>query len=127
MPIERLPVAGEVSEREDLLNGAVRVALEGRAGVLTLSAAFGWRRGRDGATALEPGECYLSLEDRSGGELHAAAEVGSVSVDPDTGEARVRARFVAEEVSGALAEAGPRLALECTIGVAEWSGELRSG
>lgn len=125
MAAQRWRVAGEVSEREDLLDGRVRLSLEGEAGSLALSAAFGWRRGRAGVSALEPGDCFLSLEDAAGDELHAAAESGSVSIDPDTAAATVRARFVVEEASGGLAEPGQRLEMECAVGAEAWSGELR--
>jgi len=117
---DELTAAGEVTEREDLLDARVRVALEGEAGAWSVDAVFGWRRGRSGSISIEPQDSYLTLASDTE-ELNASALDGTVEVDPDTALARVEARLLIED--GPLT--GSRFAVELTIGVESWSGTIR--
>lgn len=117
---------GEVSEREDLLDGRVRVDLDGEAGGWQVAAAFAWRRGRGAESELDRADSFFTAVDGER-ELHASVRSGSVEVDPDTGVATVRAVLVVDEAEGGLAAAGDRLAVRCAVGAKTWSGELRAG
>jgi len=118
-PQEELSAAGEVTEREDLLDGRVRVAIEGEAGAWGLDAVFGWRRGRSGAIEIEPPDSYLTLLSDDA-EVNASAVDGTVEVDPDTALARIEARLVIEEGPSA----GSRLRADLAIGTESWSGSI---
>ena len=114
---------GEVSEREDLLDGRVLVQLEGDAEGWAVAASFGWQRGREGTSELDAAESALSIVDGAR-ELHASVESGTVAVDDDSGGARVRARLRVDEARGDLAAPGGRLSIDCAIDGERWSGEL---
>lgn len=116
-------VRGELSEREDLLDGRVLVQLEGDAGGWAVAASFGWRRGREGTIELDAAESALSIVDGAR-ELHASVESGTVTVDDDSGGVRVLARLRVDEVRGDLAVPGGGLSIDCTIDGERWSGEL---
>ncbi len=124
MDVEVRAAHGEVTEREDLLDGRVRVELAGEAAGWLVEAAFGWRRGRSGETQLDASDCFLTLTDGDR-ELHASVEAGTVAVDPETGAAEVEVRFAVEEVKGGFARPGQRLTGAFTLGIEAWSGELR--
>ena len=126
MDVEVRRAHGEVTDREDLLDGRVRVELAGEAAGWLVEAAFGWRRGRAGETQLDAADCFLTLIDGDR-ELHASVEAGTVAVDPETGAADVEVRFVVEEVGGGFAIPDRRLTGSFTLGVEAWSGEIRFG
>ncbi len=126
MDVAVRPAHGEVTEREDLLDGRVRVELAGEAAGWLVEAAFGWRRGRAGETQLDAADCFLTLVDGDR-ELHASVESGTVAVDPETGAADVEVRFAVDEVKGGFAMPGRRLTGTFTVGVEAWSGEIRFG
>lgn len=118
--------AGEVSERAELLNGFLQLALDGEA-VLgdarwQCAASLAWQLGRTGEVALAEGD--LALEDGDG-ELFAILEHGSAEPDLDTGSAVVRGVFVVDGARGDLAAAGDRVECDLRIEVESWRGELR--
>ncbi|MEE8336718.1 MAG: hypothetical protein V3R95_01520 [Dehalococcoidia bacterium] len=115
---------GEVSEREDLLDGRVRVDLDGDAEGWTVTASFGWRRGREGEVVLEEGELTLASD---GGELYASIDGGAVEADGEIGAAHVRADFVVEGTDGDWPAPVARIVCTLVIGTEQWSGELRLG
>jgi hypothetical protein len=117
---------GEVSEREDLLDGRVRVDLDGDAEGWDVTASFGWRRGPGGEVALEEGELTLTA---GTAELYASldGDGGAVEPDAETGAADVRANFVVEGTAGEWPALVDRLVFTLAIGTEEWSGELRLG
>ncbi len=123
---ETRPMRGEVSEREDLLDGRVRVELDGSAEDWSVAASLGWRRGREGEVALEEGELTLTA---GTAELYAslAGDGGAVEPDPETGAADVRANFVVEGTAGDWPAPVDRLVCTLAIGTEEWSGELSLG
>ena len=121
-------VGGEVSEREELLDGRFQVVLDGEAdGVagLEVTCTLVWLLGREGEVALSEG--YLTVVDAERGELNASLEAGAVSAMPETGAAAVRARFVVDGVDGELAVVGDRVACELEVGAEGWGGELVLG
>jgi hypothetical protein len=118
--VEALTAAGEVTEREDLLDARVRLALEGEAGAWSLDAVFGWRRGRSGAIEIEPQDSYVTLASDDE-ELNAIALSGTVNVDPDTALARIDARLLIEDGPAA----GGHLAVELAVGIETWTGTIR--
>jgi hypothetical protein len=120
--------SGEVTEREDLLDGRVRVALQGTAGPWQLDAVIGWRRGRTDAIEVEPEDTYLTLFG-DGGEFNAAAVGGTVTVDPDTAAADVEAALTLERGAGS-AERPARdrtgaIEVALNVGLEAWSGTVR--
>lgn len=115
---------GEVTDREDLLDGRVRVELAGTAGSALIEAGFAWRRGRD-SIALEAADSYLTVLDGDS-ELHAMALGGTVTEEPETGAARIRAQFIIEDSVGLGATLMPIAAI-VLVGPEEWSGELQLG
>ncbi len=117
--------AGEVSEREELLDGRSQVVLDGDADGLAVTLTLVWLIGREGEVPLTEG--YLTLVDPDGGEANASLEAGGVSQSAETGAASVRATFVVDAVDGALAVPGDRASCELEIGAESWSGELRLG
>lgn len=121
----RWQAAGEVSEREELLDGRSQVVLDGDAEGLAVTLTFVWLIGREGEVPLTEG--YLTLVDRDGGEANASLEAGGVSQSAETGAASVRATFVVDAVDGALAVPGDRASCELEISAESWSGELRLG
>ncbi len=121
-------VGGEVSEREELLDGRFQVVLDGEAegaAGIEVSCTLVWLLGRGGEVPLSEG--YVTVVDAERGELNASLEVGSVIAGDETGAAQVRASFAVDAVEGALAAEGSRVACDLEVGVEEWSGELRLG
>ena len=116
--------SGVVSEREDLLDGRLRVELEGDAEGWSVAASFGWRRGREGAVALDEGELTLVS---GAGEAYASLDAGSVTTDPDTGVTTVRVGFIVDGSTGDWLRPGERISGDFSIHAREWSGELRAG
>jgi hypothetical protein len=117
-------LSGEVGEREGLLDGRVRVELEGESadGGASAEVALGWRRGR-GATTLEAADSYLTLI-LGAHEVDAVATEGRVVIDGDTSVATVEATFVVEESSSPLAAAGDTLGASFLVGEQDWSGTI---
>ncbi len=124
-------IRGEVSERQELLNGTVQLSLEGEASGLFLAATFAWQLARDDVELLE-GD--LTLEDRtvSDGthELYALLHAGTCVIDPDTGEARIEGTYLVDGLVGdwlmlgAAGREGGRLPCRFVIGASEWQGEI---
>jgi hypothetical protein len=126
---------GEISEREDLLDGRVRIDLDGRAGGESgddgdggggwvVAASFGWRRGREGAVELDEGELTLIDGDQ---ELFASLDMGTAEPDDETGAARISASFVIDHSAGDWPQPVARIACTVDAGSEQWSGELRLG
>lgn len=115
---------GEVGEREGLLDGRVRVELEGESadGGASAEVALGWRRGR-GATVLEAADSYLTLV-LGTDEIDAVAEGGSVVIDGDTSVATVEATFLVEESSSPLVTEGETLSASFVVGEQDWTGTI---
>lgn len=117
-------VTGEVTDREDLLDGRVRLEVTGTAGDAVIEAGFAWRRGRD-SIALEAADSYLTVLEGDS-ELHAMALGGTVTEEPDTAAARIHAQFIVEDAVGLGATDMP-IAATLLIGPEEWSGEFQLG
>jgi hypothetical protein len=124
-----LLAAGEVSERAELLNGFLQLALDGEVSGgdpddarWRCSSSLSWQLGRSGEVAL--GEGDLALEDGDS-ELFAILEHGTAVADPETGSALVRAVFTVDGARGDWAATGDRVACELTIDAESWRGELR--
>lgn len=117
-------LSGEVGEREGLLDGRVRVELEGETaeGDTSTEVALGWRRGR-GETVLEAADSYLTLV-LGPHEVDAVATAGSVVIDGDTSVATVEATFLVEESSSPLVTAGDILTGSFRVGEQDWSGTI---
>ena len=115
---------GEVTDREDLLDGRVRVELAGEAGEATIEAGFGWRRARD-SIALEAADSYLTVIEGDT-ELHATALAGTVSTDLETSITRIEAQFIVEDSVGLGATLMP-IAAVVLVSPEEWSGEFSLG
>lgn len=126
VPVETLVARGEVSEREDLLDGRVRVSLEGEAGGWLIDAAFAWQRGREDVVRLDAEDSYITLLDGSR-ELHASVDEGTIDVDVETAEATVAATMTIEQSTGGPAAPGDPMACQITIGVDAWAGEVWLG
>ncbi len=115
---------GEVTEREDLLDGRVRLELAGSGGDATIEAGFAWRRGR-ASVALEVADSYLTVIEGDS-ELHATALSGTVAEEPETGAARIRAQFIVDDAVGLGATLMP-IAATLLVSPEEWSGEFQLG
>jgi hypothetical protein len=115
---------GEVTDREDLLDGRVRVELAGEAGAAAIEAGFGWRRARE-SIALEPADSYLTVIEGAH-EFHASVLAGTVSADAETGATRIEAQFIIEDSVGLGATQMP-IAATVLVGPEEWSGEFALG
>jgi hypothetical protein len=115
---------GEVLDREDLLDGRMRVELAGEAGAATIEAGFAWRRARD-SIALEAADSYLTVIEGDS-ELHATALAGTVTTDAETGATRIEAQFIIEDSVGLGATLMP-IAAVVLVGTEEWSGEFALG
>ena len=116
---------GEVSEREELLDGRLQLVLDGEtADGLAVSFSLVWLLGREGATPLAEGFATLASAD---GELNASLASGAVEAAAETGEASVRARFAVDAAEGdarALVAPGAILACGLEVGAESWRGEL---
>ena len=124
----RLRVEGEVSEREELLDGRFQVVLDGEAADapgVEVSCTLVWLLGREGEVELSEG--YVTVVDAGAGELNASLDAGTVLAGDETGAAQVRASFAVDAVDGALAAEGDRVSCDLEVGVEEWAGELRLG
>jgi hypothetical protein len=121
-----LRLTGEVTERAELLNGAMQLALDGATteGGWAVELTLSWRLGRAGAVDLDEGDLTL---DSSDAEIVAVLDDGTAELDPDTGTAEVNARFEVESVTGVSLDAGVLLTLSVVIGAEAWSGDLRTG
>ena len=121
-------VEGEVSEREELLDGRFQVVLDGAAEEapgIEVSWNLVWLLGREGEVPLSEG--YVTVVDADRGELNASLGAGSVLAGDETGAAQVRGTFVVDAVDGTLAAEGDRVSCDLEVGVEEWAGELRLG
>ena len=119
-------LAGEVSERAELLNGSMQLALDGAGASgapgweVTLSLA--WRLGRDGAVPLVEGD--VAIGHRDGSEVVALLEEGNASEDRETGHALVELMFSVEESTLPGLAAGARLGCQLEVEGDRWSGSL---
>ncbi len=121
-----LRVSGEVSEREELLDGRFQVVLDGESEDgrgIEVSWTLVWLLGREGEVPLSEG--YLTVVDAERGEFNASLAAGSVVAGDETGAAQVRASFVVDAVDGTLAAEGDRVSCDLEVGAEEWAGELR--
>jgi hypothetical protein len=121
--------SGEVTERAELLNGSLQVALDGEVESREeqpwrCSSSMSWQIGRAGEVPLSEGD--LTLEAGSG-ELFAVLDHGTASVDPDTGAATVRAVFLVDGAQGGALAPGDRVECLLHIEAETWTGELRLG
>ncbi len=114
---------GEVSEREDLLDGRVRLDLDGDAAGWVVVLSLGWRRGREGV-ALD--EAELTLEDGPR-ELYGSLESGTVEADAETGAANIVVTLAVDGSTDDWAARPDRVSCSLAIGGEQWSGELRLG
>lgn len=122
-PVDRIwNGRGEVIDREDLLDGRVRIELAGAAGEATIEAGFGWRRARR-EVHLEAADSYLTLIE-GGSEFHASGLDGTVRIDPDTAAARIEAVFLIDDAQGDLASPGRTARASIEVREEEWSGEV---
>ena len=117
---------GEITERAELLNGAMQLALDGADSEdsWSIELALSWRLGRAGAVALDEGDLALASD---AGEVIAILDAGTAELDPDTGNVEVDARFTVEGVTAVAIEVGALLRARLEIGAEAWSGELRAG
>lgn len=117
--------AGEISERAELLNGAMQLTLDGGAVgsevEWTIEAALSWRLGRAGAVALDEGDITLIVGDA---ELIAILDEGTAELDEDTGAVEVSATFDVEGATAVDVEPGAALRGRFEIGAESWNGEL---
>jgi hypothetical protein len=122
-----LRLSGEITERAELLNGAMQLSLDGVVAVSedpsTIELALSWRLGRAGAVALDEGD--LTLESAAS-EVVAVLDAGTAELDPDTGNVEVEGTFVVESATGVTLAAGALLTARLEIGAESWSGELNS-
>lgn len=119
---------GEVSERAELLNGTMQLALDGAtsegATRWELSIALAWRLGREGAIPLEEGDLALDDAGATGVELVALLDSGTAEEDVDTGNALIEALFTIEESNVAAFEAGARLHCQFEVAAEQWTGVM---
>ena len=116
--------AGEVVEREELLDGRFQVVLDGQDQGVAVALTLVWLLAREGEVPLAEGYVTVSADS---GELNASLEAGTAEVSAETGAASVRATFVVDGVEGGLAEPGTRIACELEVGAEEWRGTLELG
>lgn len=116
---------GEISERAELLNGAMQLTLDGAAvgsdADWMIEAALSWRLGRAGAVTLDEGDLTLTAGDS---ELVAILDEGTAELDEDTGGVEVSATFGVEGATAADLEPGAMLLGRFEIGAESWTGEL---
>ena len=117
--------SGEISERAELLNGAMQLTLDGVAvgagAAWAIEAALSWRLGRSGAVALDEGDLTLTLGDA---ELVAILDEGSALLDEETGAVEVDASFDVEGATAVDIEPGAGLRGRFEIDADAWSGEV---
>lgn len=134
-PVERNAegqASGEVTERSELLDGSLQLALEGSCDLdgveWVVSITLAWPLAEAGDVPLAEGDLALEAPDRG---LFAVLDDGTASSDPDSGAADVTARFTIDATDRAeMAVAGAPPApgsVEChlAVGIEEWRGELR--
>jgi hypothetical protein len=116
---------GEVTERAELLNGAMQLALDGATtdteAPWTIEVALSWRLGRAGAVSLDEGDLTLESGDR---EVIANLDAGTAELDPDTGNVEVDAVFDVESANQAELDAGAPIRVRLEIAAEAWTGEL---
>lgn len=120
------PLSGEVTERAELLNGAMQLALDGAVGSEVgwiVEFALSWRLGRAGAVDLDEGD--LTIEGPAA-ELIAILDAGTAELDPDTGNVEVDATFEIESATGLALESGMAIRARLEIGAESWNGVLRT-
>lgn len=121
-------LSGEVSERAELLNGSMQLALDGSASQQSerwdLVVSLAWRLGREGAIPLEEGDLALDDAGATSAEVVAILDSGSAEEDTDTGNAIVEALFTIEESNIAGFEPGGQCRCQFEVGAEEWSGTL---
>lgn len=124
----RYVLTGEVSERAELLNGTMQLALDGATSEVTtpweLTIALAWRLGREGAIRLEEGDLALDDAGATSAELVALLDSGTAEEDIDTGNAIIEALFTIEESNVAALEAGARLHCQFEVGAEQWTGVM---
>jgi len=120
-----LRLSGEITERAELLNGAMQLSLDGVAvsseAPWTIEVALSWRLGRAGAVALDEGDLTLESGDH---EVIAILDAGSAELDPDTGNVEVDATFEVESASGVKLAPYSPLRARLEISAESWTGEL---
>jgi hypothetical protein len=132
MAAREIIASGEVSERQELLDGRCVVELDGGAGELAITCSLSWRLGRDGDVPVEEGALTIEGERGEVSAVLAGAppERGVVRTNADTGTTFVRAGFEVEAAEGGVAAPGDAIECELEIGVDEWRGRVvvvRSG
>jgi hypothetical protein len=124
----RYALTGEVSERAELLNGTMQLALDGATSEGStpweLTIALAWRLGREGAIPLEEGDLALDDAGATSSEVVALLDSGSADDDADTGNAIIEALFTIEESNIAAFEAGTRLHCQFEVGAEQWTGVM---
>jgi hypothetical protein len=121
--------SGEVSERGELLDGSLQLALEGSCELADVewivSMTLAWPLAEAGEVPLAEGDLSLDAPERG---LFAVLDEGVVVSDPDTGAAQVTASFLVDATDGETAPAGEAAVagVECSIevDVEAWRGEL---
>jgi len=117
--------SGEVSERGELLDGSLQLALEGKCELAgeewTVSMTLAWPLAEEGEVPIAEGDIALDAPDHS---LFAVLEEGTAASDAETGAARISARFLVDGTDGN--DPGATGAIECRleVDVGEWRGEL---
>jgi len=121
---------GEVSEREELLDGRFQVVLDGASegddGTHEVTITLVWLLGREGEVPLDEG--YVTLVLDGGGEVNASLVEGGVEESAETGASVVRAAFSVDAVEGDAGGFAPGSELRCEIevGAEAWRGELQA-
>ena len=131
--MNELRASGEVSEREELLDGRFQVVLDGVAeanargndAAIEVSVTLVWLLGREGGVPLDEGYVTLVLE--GGGEVNASLESGDVEESAETGASVVRGVFAVDAVEGEVGDLASAASVRCEleVGAESWSGELR--
>jgi hypothetical protein len=127
MPLHGVPgrFAGEITERAELLNGAIQLSLDGESdgseGNWSIELALSWRLGRPGAVPLDEGDFTLESGER---EVIAILDSGSAELDGDTGDVEVDAVFTVEGATGVDVELDTPVRARLSIGAERWSGEF---
>jgi hypothetical protein len=124
----RYALTGEVSERAELLNGTMQLALDGttsdEGARWELTIALAWRLGREGAIPLEEGDLAFDDAGATSAEVVALLDSGSAEGDADTGNAIIEVLFTIEESNVAEFEIGARLHCQFEVGSEQWTGVM---